>query len=70
MKCIRMYGYASGQRVNFQKSSIIFDSQVSEESKLVVRTITGIEKEGGEDTYMGLPECFSGSKRKIIELYS
>lgn len=66
MNCIKLYGDASGQRVNFQKSSIIFGSKVEVDAKALIKTITGTDKERGEGSYMGLPECFSGSKRKML----
>ena len=66
MRCIRLYGEASGQMVNFQKSSIIFGSKVPESLKGTIQNITGITTTGGEGTYLGLPECFSGSKRKLL----
>lgn len=66
LECLKAYGDASGQRINLQKSSIIFGSQVSDNSKTQVKRILGIDKEGGEGTYLGLPECFKGSKRELL----
>lgn len=64
--CLSDYGEASGQMVNPLKSSIIFGSKVPNSVRTEVQERLGIHKEGGEGTYLGLPECFSGSKVKLM----
>ncbi|WZZ52971.1 hypothetical protein YC2023_053078 [Brassica napus] len=66
MACIHLYEEASGQMVNKQKSSVIFGALVPEAIKNELKSILGIDVEGGEGSYLGLPECFSGSKRKLL----
>lgn len=66
LECLKAYGDASGQRINLQKTSIIFGSQVLETTKAQVKDILGIGQEGGEGNYLGLPECFKGSKRDLL----
>lgn len=69
LECLKVYGDASGQRINLQKSSVIFGSQVLNESKEQIKQILGIEKEGGEGTYLGLPKCFKGFQERAAEFH-
>ena len=66
MKILEAYGIATGQKVNLLKSAITFEAKVCDETKEAVKRITGITQEGGTGTYLGLPECFSGSKTEML----
>ena len=55
MNILGRYGAATGQVINPQKSSIMFGKSVREENKIRVKHILGIEEEGGEHKYLGLP---------------
>lgn len=66
MEILKIYEKATGQLVNIAKSAITFGAKVKECLRITIKGITGISKEGGTGTYLGLPECFSGSKTEIL----
>lgn len=66
MEILDRYGRATGQRLNLEKSAITFGKKVPVEKQTSIKRITGIEKEGGTGNYLGLPECFSGSKTEML----
>lgn len=66
VKRLTLYGDASGQIINYAKSSIIFGAKVPQNLREDMQRMLGIEKEGGEGTYLGLPEYFSSSKGKLL----
>lgn len=59
-----MYEENSGQMINLTKSSITFGRNIEMIRKTKIKQILGIIAEGGTGKYLGLLECFSGSKRR------
>ena len=57
---------ASGQQINFEKSSIQFGHKVEEELRQEMRDILGVQNLGGMRSYLGIPESLGGSKIQVF----
>lgn len=69
LRCLKMYGRAPGQEINFQKSAITFGASIDPIMKRLMACRLGIDTEGGVGTYLSLPECFSGSKQQLLGIF-
>ena len=66
MKVLKTYEKASGQCINFEKSSLFFGKKIPGNVKEPIKTTMGITNEGGMGKYLGIPEDISRSKRKLF----
>ena len=66
MKVFKTYEEASGQCINFEKSSLLFGKKIPGSVKETIKSSTEITNEEGMGTYLGIPEDISGSKRKLF----
>lgn len=66
MSLLDKYSLASGQRINYQKSSIYFGKRIPVAERNSIKNKLGIAQEGGGGKYLGLPESFGGVKVSIL----
>lgn len=60
------YGWASGQRVNFEKTDVVFGSNVEREDKEAVCETLGVLEQTVRGKYLGLPGYVGRRKREIL----
>ena len=61
------YGIASGQRVNFTKSSISFSCNVDVGKKELICSLLGVGGTSDHGLYLGTPSFVGRSKKKVFE---
>lgn len=61
-----IYVAAFGQLINFDKSSLTFNTNVKEEIMLSVSNIMGVQRGGGPGVYLGLPSLIGRNKKEIL----
>ncbi|XP_048613065.1 uncharacterized protein LOC125587022 [Brassica napus] len=66
MKVVKKYGKASGQCINFDKSSLLFGKRINAATRQEVKDTLGIHNDGGMGKYLAIPEDISGSKCKLF----
>nr|XP_025616741.1 uncharacterized protein LOC112709055 [Arachis hypogaea] len=67
IQIVNKYTEASGQRINTEKSGLIFGSQVSIQKRVNIEEITGMESWEDLGRYLGLPARWGRSKNKALE---
>lgn len=63
---ILRYERASGQMINKAKYAITFSSKTPAGMRNEAKAVLGIDKEGGEGKYLGLPEHFGRRKKDLF----
>lgn len=66
VQLLNRYSMVSGQRINYQKSSIYFGKKIPKSRREEIKETMGIENTGGEGFYLGLPESFGGSNVSLL----
>ena len=66
LQILKDYERASGQQINFAKSSLQFGHRVPDPVRLEIQQVLGITTIGCMGTYLGIPESLGGSKTQIF----
>lgn len=63
---LSLYGLASGQYINFDKSIVCFINNVGVGDRKSVGNIMGVRSEGGNGRYLGLPMRVGRNRREVL----
>ena len=62
MQLIKDYGVASGQKLNLEKTRMMFSANVEEEVKVEIAERLGVEVAENPETYLGIPTMWGKTK--------
>ena len=65
-ECLRLYEKASGQLINFQKSSISFSRNVNEQCQVNICDFFQVVRNENRGTYLGLPSFIGRNKNEVF----
>ena len=65
---LQLYAEASGQCINFEKSSAYFSSNTSESQRLWIKQALGVREVDRFETYLGLPLWLGGPSTKHLHI--
>ncbi|XP_074299649.1 putative mitochondrial protein AtMg00310 [Silene latifolia] len=61
-----MYEGASGQKINYDKSEVVFSKKVTDNSKAAILNALGVREVDKYERYLGLPTIIGRSKKAIF----
>ncbi|KAA3453480.1 reverse transcriptase [Gossypium australe] len=64
---LQEYADCSGQRVNFNKSTVFFSANTSEASKVLVSSLLEVRTSDNPEKYLGLPNMIGRRKREAFQ---
>ena len=62
MRLIKDYGVASGQKLNLEKTRMMFSANVEEDVKVEILERLGVEVAENPGTYLGIPTMWGKTK--------
>ncbi|KAA3478183.1 reverse transcriptase [Gossypium australe] len=66
-KILREYRECSGQKVNFDKSTVFFSSNTGNEDKMIVSQLLSVRSSNDPERYLGLPNMVGKRKKEAFQ---
>lgn len=66
-KILQNYANMSGEEINYQKSDIMFSSNVRVDKQRQLSAVLGVQNDLSEGHYLGLPSLVGRSKKRVFD---